>query len=267
MDRKRLGYGDERWASGTSAKAFRRLLEDLGKTCDAYVHGPLFEALTSDIKSVLGTTEESEAARGWRLERKVNGPDDGSTLWFTYPRMTVTQRIGSYVAPNVLLEFGARAEHWPAEERHVGPYAAQAFPELFTVGAFPVWTLNVTRTFWEKATILHSLACGGAEKVRPRMARHYYDLALLAGSPEAAHVIGQVDLLEAVATHKERFFPSSWASYKTARPGSLRLVPPPDVQKKVEADYRAMEGLFMEEPPPFARLVELLAELEQSINR
>ena len=145
-------------------------------------------------------------------------------------------------------------------------YAAQAFPEVFEVIEFPIWTLEVARTFWEKATILHSLANRGAEKVTPRMARHYYDLVLLADAPESSHSPHQTELLEVVALHKARFFPASWASYETARPGSLRLVPPRAVRVKIEKDYKDMAALFMEEPPPFARLIERLAELEDAAN-
>ncbi|MDP2958774.1 MAG: nucleotidyl transferase AbiEii/AbiGii toxin family protein [Longimicrobiales bacterium] len=240
LDRASLGYGDDRWDSGTGTKAFRRLLADLGETCDAYVHGPLFEALTSDIEAILGTTEESKAARGWRLERKVDGPDDGASLLFAYPRTTVTLQIGSYVAPNVLLEFGARADHWPAEERHVAPYAAQAFPELFTVGVFPVRTLNVTRTFWEKA------ACCVA---RGRSCNRPGGSPGGGGDPQGAVLRQQLGLIQDG--------PARFASARS----------PPDVQKKVEADYQAMAALFMGKPPSFSELIELLAQLEESINR
>lgn len=154
---------------------------------------------------------------------------------------------------------------WPMEERETlfrdtSELLAPLLPE------FEVRTLDIARTFWEKATILHSLACGGAEKVRPRMARHYYDLALLADADESAGAATRVDLLESVARHKEKMFASAWASYGTARPGTLRLVPEPDVQKRLEKDYRDMGSLFMEEPPPFSEVIERLARLEDSIN-
>lgn len=266
LDRGSLGYGDDRWDADTSGKAFRRLLEGLGQACTAYVHGDLLQRLGDDISTVLGPMGAARDAQGWHLGADVDGRSDSASLVFIYPRTGVTLTAGSYAAPNVLLEFGARADHWPEETRMVAAYAAQAFPELFAVGEFPVRTLEIARTFWEKATLLHSLACGGADRVRERMARHYYDLALLAEAPACAHAAIQVDLLEAVALHKERFFAARWASYPTARPGSLRLVPPPDVQKKLKSDYRDMAGLFMKEPPTFEKVIAVLARLEQSIN-
>lgn len=69
-----------------------------------------------------------------------------------------------------------------------------------------------------------------------------------------------------MALHKARFFPASWTSYETARVGSLRLAPPPDLREIIEKDYNDMAELFMDEPPSFARLVERLGDLESSIN-
>lgn len=263
LDRDGLGYGDARLDSAPSKKAFKKLLQELRDVCNEYVNGPLLEELRLDLASVLGPSGSTGATDGWNL---IN-TEDGESLLFVYPRTAVTLETSGYAAPNVLLEFGARADHWPAEVRSISAYASQAFPEAFEVSTFPVKTLEVARTFWEKATILHSLANGGAEKVSPRMARHYYDLVLLADAPESAHSVGMIELLEVVAVHKDRFFPASWASYETARAGTLRLTPPLAVRKKVERDYNDMAALFMEEPPPFAELVERLEEIENAINK
>lgn len=262
LDRAGLGYGDSELDGASSRKALTQLLQELRGDCNGYVNGPLLEALRESITSVLGSSGGGRQAPRWDLLPS----EDGESLLFVYPQTAVTLERGGYVAPDVRLEFGARADHWPAEDRSVSAYAAEAFPEAFEVSAFPVRTLEVARTFWEKATILHSLANGGAEKVTPRMARHYYDVVLLADAPESAHSVGRTELLEIVALHKTRFFSASWASYETARVGSLRLAPPPTVQKKVEKDYNDMAALFMEEPPPFGRLVERLSQLESDIN-
>jgi hypothetical protein len=261
LDREVLGYGDVELDAASSKKAFKKLLEELRTTCNEYITGPLLEALTSDIGNVLGASRSGDDLV-WELTPSV----DRESLVFTYPQTAVTLRRGEYVAPAVRLEFGARADHWPAEDRPVSAYAAEAFPDVFEVSTFSVWTLKVGRTFWEKATILHALANGGPEKVTPRMARHYYDLVLLADAKESSHSVDDTALLKEVALHKARFFPASWASYETARVGSLRLAPPPDLREIIEKDYNDMAELFMDEPPSFARLVERLGDLESSIN-
>jgi nucleotidyltransferase AbiEii toxin of type IV toxin-antitoxin system len=262
LDREGLGFEKDELEAAPSKTAFRALLEDLQTACVNHVTGPLLEALRDAVASILGPNRNDGAEVAWDLSPR----EDGQSLVFMYPRTAVTLQRGGYVAPDILLEFGARGDHWPADDRVVSAYAAQAVPDAFEVGGFTARTLDVTRTFWEKATILHSLAHGGPSKVRPRMARHYYDLAMLADAPESANSVGKTDLLEAVALHKGLFFAAAWASYDTARVGSLRLVPPPEVRDMVEKDYSSMAALFMEEPPPFDALMERLDALESGIN-
>ncbi len=260
LDRASLGFDENRWNENISNKASKRLLDELREACRVYVCEQLLDSLRSDIQGVLGvSTDEAE----WSLEVREEGTAD---LLFRYPPTAVTLEASGYTAPRVLLEFGARADHWPEADREIRPYAAEAIPTEFDVDSFTVRTLDIARTFWEKATILHSLAHGGVEKVRGRMARHYYDLAQLADAEESAGAVDRHDLLKAVVKHKRRFFSSTWASYDTARPGTLRLVPPPEVARALEKDYRAMDALFMDEPPSFEAVLERLAKIEERVN-
>jgi hypothetical protein len=68
----------------------------------------------------------------------------------------------------------------------VRPWLAETFPTLFQDWHCEVTALELERTFWEKATILH------AEHHRPedhdmplRHARHYSDFACLLAHPRA----------------------------------------------------------------------------------
>lgn len=85
-----------------------------------------------------------------------------------------------YVQPNVKIELGARSDDWPREVRSVTPYVAEQFPAAFTIPSCEVAVLEAERTFWEKATLLHSYChCPLDKLIPPRLSRHYYDLALL----------------------------------------------------------------------------------------
>lgn len=159
------GRAEDHWR-GLSGKQEKSLIGEISRACSEHVAGTILPALTQDLATVLGPPA---TGAGWALARSE--AEDASLL-FTYPSTDVTLAIGGYTAPRVLLEFGARADHWPEDRRPIQPYAAEAFPEEFEVATFEVRTLHIHRTFWEKATILHSLAHGGAGKVRPRMARH-----------------------------------------------------------------------------------------------
>ena len=80
--------------------------------------------------------------------------------------------------------------------------------------------MEVERTFWEKATILHAEHYRPAnQSIRERFARHYADLAALWEHPARAAALARLDLLERVVKHKSRFFASSWANYEAAKPG------------------------------------------------
>ena len=58
-----------------------------------------------------------------------------------------------------------------------------------------------------------------------RYSRHYYDLFKLAGSPVKDQALSDFKLLEDVVAFKQRFYPSGWARYDLAQPGSFRLIP------------------------------------------
>ena len=129
-------------------------------------------------------------------------------------------------------------------------------------------SLELERTFWEKATIPHAEYHRDKTKpMRDRFSRHYADMAALAQHPLAESALANGDLRQRVADWKQRFFPASWARYGEAKPGNFRLVPPEFRLKELEGDYRAMRDMLLDEPPTFAKILETVGELELRINR
>jgi hypothetical protein len=98
------------------------------------------------------------------------------------------------------------------------------------------------------------------------MSRHYYDLAQMAGSPVGESALNRIDLLERVATFKTVYFPTAWARYDLARPGTLRLVPEQRIMAELQRDYAAMQPMFFGDAPEFESIVDVLRELESRIN-
>ena len=96
-----------------------------------------------------------------------------------YP--TVTRQTSVYIAKRVKVEFGSVTHQQPSLQAVARTLLAGVLPaEAFLDLAANVVVLDVARTFWEKATILH------AEHLRPehlpvrdRFARHYSDFAAL----------------------------------------------------------------------------------------
>ena len=70
-------------------------------------------------------------------------------------------------------------------------------------------------------------------------------------------------LLADVVKHKETFYPSAWARYDLAHPGSLRFTPTQDRMAALERDYRNMAVMIFGEPLPFNKMMETLKTLEQ----
>jgi Nucleotidyl transferase AbiEii toxin, Type IV TA system len=130
-----------------------------------------------------------------------------------------------------------------------------------------VVAMEVERTFWEKATILHSEYHRPAgQPIGDRFSRHYSDLAALWKQPAGAAALIRLDLLTRVALFKSRFFGSSWANYDRATTGSLRLVPPDHRHAELRQDYSKMESMFLTRPPTFGEVLETLHDAESRIN-
>ena len=53
--------------------------------------------------------------------------------------------------------------------------------------------------------------------------RHHYDIAMLLDTEGGKAAAAGFELLAQVAKHKAVFYRSGWASYDTARPGTLQL--------------------------------------------
>ncbi len=173
----------------------------------------------------------------------------------------------AYLRPEILLEIGPLASWMPSDMFAIRPYAANHFPGVFKRAECHVPTILAKRTFWEKATILHQEAHRAQDRpMPPRYSRHYYDLAWLAQSGVKTEALADLALLDEVVSFKQRFYPSAWARYELAVPGSLRLVPPAFRLPELEKDFAAMQAMIFDKPLPMPDVIEILTGLEQEIN-
>ena len=188
--------------------------------------------------------------------------DDPQTVNVTYPAAFSEE----YLRPDVRLEIGPLAAWSPSGRHTIRPYAAESFPQVFDDPACPVVVMSAERSFWEKATILHQQA-HRTTPMPPRYSRHYYDLHKLAGSPVRDAALRNLPLLQDVASFKRRFYPSAWASYETAWPGSLKLIPGTEHLTSLRRDYSDMAMMIFGEAPAFNLIVDSLQQLEDQINQ
>jgi hypothetical protein len=194
---------------------------------------------------------------------------DPLNLFFDYPRKPDAES-DAYIKPSVRLELGARGERSPQIQHTVKSYIEDAFPEAFADKApVPLNVLAIERTFWEKATILHSVCCRPDDKPpRARFSRHYYDLHHLAQDEKLIErALADVALLAAIVENKRIYFFESWDWYPTARRGTFQLVPSATHQKELADDYLSMQDMIAGDIPDFSEIITVLKQLEDRINQ
>jgi hypothetical protein len=265
FDRHQLGFkGDSDPANpDLSGKKRQRLLEQLKDEANLCVEDRLTPRLLESFAEVIGSPGRDESA--WKL--KIEDASDGTkSIAFEYPRSGLSSEGPDYIRSAVVLELGAKSDHWPSVRATVTPYAAEAFPKVFAVPSCDVVVLAAVRTFWEKVTLLHSQHHRNDPTRGGRLSRHYYDTVMMDRSAVKSEALADLDLLAKVAQHKQIFFHAAWAKYSEARPGSLRLTPKPELEIALEKDYEKMMPMFFANPPTFKELMTELGQLEIEIN-
>lgn len=245
--------------AGTSRNQANKWMTRAEAACGAAVRDQIAPALEAGAEEVLGKRDG-----GWF--EFLNDPHTHSpVLLFHYPS---SQPAGfEYLRRSVKLEFGSLTDQQPAGRHEVRPWIADILPEVFPDWRCEVVALEVERSFWEKATILHAEYHRPADKPMPdKFSRHYADTAALARHPAASQAIDQHDLRERVVAWKGQFFGSSWANYDQAKPGTFRLLPTAGRLPALRRDYEAMRDMYLSEPPSFDDVLATLADLEQRIN-
>ena len=259
VDYVALGFTGDRDPRREDISRTRRanILDEMMAECQRYVGGEFLAALRARCEEILG------ASASWSVGISEQ---DLNVIRFQYPAAG-TKNL-DYVSPQVVLELGTHAEFVPHDRFTIRSFVAEEFPNLVPDGEVEVIALLAKRTFWEKATILHAEYNRPPEKPIPdRYARHYYDVAMLSQGPIRAEALADMELLAQVVRHKETFYPSAWARYDLARPGTFRLVPPETRMAALERDYRNMATMIFGELPTFDSIMATLTMLEQEINK
>ena len=245
--------------AGASRNQSNKWMKRAEAACSKAVESLIAPRLEQDTVAVLGKGD-----RTW-FEFVTDPGTNSPVLLFHYP---TTQPPGfDYLQRTVKLEFGSLTDQRPVGRHRVQPLLADILPSAFADWQCEVVALELPRSFWEKATILHAEYYRPAEKPTPdRFSRHYADTAALTARPEALHAVEQHDLRDRVVAWKGQFFGSAWARYDLAQPGTFRLAPPAIRVPGLRRDYEAMRDMYLGEPIDFDEVLAALGELEQRIN-
>jgi Nucleotidyl transferase AbiEii toxin, Type IV TA system len=245
---------------GKSRNQANKWMKAAEVACGAAVQNTIAPDLERVVAEVLG-----EKAGGW-LEFLTDPSTNSPVLLFHYP---TSQPTGfDYLRRSVKLEFGSLTDQQPAGRHAVRPWLADVHEAAFSDWSCEVVALELERTFWEKATILHAEYHRPSDKPIPdRFSRHYADTAALARHPATADALQNHALRDRVVDWKSKFFGSGWARYDLAGPGTFRLLPPRARHPALARDYQAMREMYLSEPPSFDDVLSALAELEERINK
>ncbi|MBA3483703.1 MAG: nucleotidyl transferase AbiEii/AbiGii toxin family protein [Pirellulales bacterium] len=150
-----------------------RWMEEAEAACGKFVVEQLQPYLEAQIAAALGPHPTA-----W-LEFMIDPLTRSPVLLFYYP---CGEPEGfAYLRRSVKLEFGSLTDQQPAGHHPVRPWVATELPQAFGDWQCSVIALELERTFWEKATILHVEWHRPPERATPdRFSRHYSDMAALA---------------------------------------------------------------------------------------
>ena len=194
---------------------------------------------------------------------------EGDKVFIDYAPLVIGT---GYVAPAVMLEFGARSTGEPSE-----PHVIRCDAAAYLQGVeFPTATpqvMRAERTFWEKATAIHVFCAQGEFRGGDRFARHWHDVTRLDAAGFADAAIADKALARAVAEHKSVFFAEKNThgdviDYHAAVAGGLQLVPDDSALAKLATDYQHMvdDGLLLDDAESFDALLERCRAIQQKAN-
>lgn len=244
--------------SRTRRDAALGAMQQLCGTCAREMVAPRLEAT---ITAQLGQRPGAGAWLSYEDDAVARSP----VLYFHYPTAEATGF--EYLRRAVKLELGSLTDQQPTDRHAVRPWVADVFPDAFGDWRCEVTALELGRTFWEKATILHAEHHRPAELTMPdRYARHYADMARLLQHSRGDDMLADRALCRRVVEWKSRVFARQWARYDLAVPGSFRLLPPPLRLGALRRDYAQMQPMFLSAPPAFDELLVQLQAAEQRLN-
>ena len=241
--------------------ARERAVQDLEERCARFTREHLAPRLEARITREIGEPPSTGAWLRYELDTASHSP----VLQFQYP--TAPMPALEYLARSIKLELGSLTEQEPVGTHTILPWVAEDFPAAFSGWHCEVVALDLVRTFWEKATILHAeYHRPKTQPLPPRYARHYSDLVNMLRHPSGEANLADDAMARRVVNWKSRLFARSWARYDLAQRGSFRLTPSPERADDLRDDYLKMRPMFIQEPLPFEELVLELAAAERTLN-
>jgi len=244
------------FADGASKSQIRKFSDRLKAYVTDYANNTVKPCIEQSVQS-LGTADRHE----------ITIDETGEKIWFSYP--SVVEEADEYLKSHVLIELGGRNVIDPNEVHNISPELAD-FARGLEFPQAEVTVLSPSRTFWEKATLIHVECNRGRIQDSPeRLSRHWYDISRLAHHDSGVKAVNDRGLFEDVIRHKKVFFNAGYANYDECLQGRLRLLPDEDALSGLKADYQKMlsAGMMYGSPLTFDEIIDTIRETEERINQ
>lgn len=198
----------------------------------------------------------------------VDDTSDPNTLEIYYE--SVVPITNEYIQQRVLLEMGARSLTEPSEHKPVQSFIDEQYPNLdFTDPAFAVQVVVPTRTFIEKTFLLHEEFSKPVDKIRTdRLTRHLYDLDKIMASTYGEEALANEELFSTIVQHRKTITPLRGINYNNHEKGKLSIIPPLEVIKNWEQDYKTMqENMIVGDSLNWDDLLKRIKNIEDRFNQ
>ena len=202
------------------------------------------------------------------VEPQPNGEGDSTypeprQIFIKYKSLFDTEL--SYVKPQIILETGARSLFEPTQKTNIESMITLAFPSVQTsVVKTEITTALASKTFLEKAFLLHELFTTNACFKAERKSRHIYDLEKMMDKDFAIEAINDSDLWNTIHHHREVFTHMRDVNYTPDIRKRIVLTPPTEYYQTWATDYANMQSsMIYGNSIPFDELMSRMHELEQ----
>jgi len=171
-----------------------------------------------------------------------------------------------YIKPIIRIEPGGISTGEPNHSVEIRCDLEQAdAASLIDLPMTQIRTMNIERTFWEKATLIH-VACVKERESWEGYARHWHDLVQIFESKYGGQCVNNPDVARSVVEFKNWFYRERLVDYGDAVIGKIRIVPTGETQLAMRSDYEGMRQMFERDPYPFDTLIRKYRELEDVLN-
>ena len=172
-----------------------------------------------------------------------------------------------YVESQIRIEFSCRSMQEPRERIDIRPLIAEAYPDLLGKLEFPIYAVVPTRTFLEKAFLLHE----EFQKENPRverMTRHLYDLERLMDTDFGKKALADPKMYADIVKHRSIFNKIRGIDYRTHHPSRIHFIPPEELVEIWRRDYERMQEYFIYgDSLPYDQLIDRMKELQNRFRK